>query len=384
MLALFVHRWNIDRAVERGLIDEQYQDVYHQEVILELKEMSELQGGHPVHGDFVSCRDFLDTKERFFTPVIQALTRLQEESGRDMDMDIDYRPNVELSASMRFAANRDGEDYELPITPVLQCEEELVDEMAPQFRKRRGSNRNQQTSYDTAAMAVQWNFMCAEELLKPAMERQKIYRKNAQHLEAFFKKRVRTENARRTERQPVVVDGPNGLSQTTLVRRAVGDVRRQFRDDAADMMPASELFVPSPLARPTSVERGQGDAVHVPPIELTGSNHLSLVRQRVEAGRHLQMPTSRLVPAPSRNLVNRCRRCGKHLAGREHKAKAARTSVEYCTVPESERLPHWEVQPGYVVGDTRKAIDGRTMRRAWKRRKTQLGLPLHEESFPGW
>lgn len=107
LLALFVYRWNMDRAVERGLLSEEYGGWYDHELIHELQYLSKATAGdhQPDHADFINIFDYMDTKERFFTPIADSMSILMPE-GNDVDVD--------LSPGMEFSAERDGGTFGLP------------------------------------------------------------------------------------------------------------------------------------------------------------------------------------------------------------------------------------------------------------------------------
>jgi hypothetical protein len=148
LLAVFVYRWNIDRAVERGLLAERYGGWYNHEIILDLQQLSSQVDGEPIHDDFVNCNDFADTGERFYTPIVESFnmfTALTKEAIHS-----------NLSPGMQFIAERDGSSGELTITAVLPIESGPMLGVINNSLAAAG-NRNQRTRYDYAAAAVTWN-----------------------------------------------------------------------------------------------------------------------------------------------------------------------------------------------------------------------------------
>jgi hypothetical protein len=61
LLALFVYHWNIDRAVERGFIDEAFGGWYAHDIILQIKKV---QSG--AFDNYPNFNDFADTGETFY------------------------------------------------------------------------------------------------------------------------------------------------------------------------------------------------------------------------------------------------------------------------------------------------------------------------------
>lgn len=81
LLAVFIYRWNISRAIERGLIAAKYGGWFSHDIILDICKMLVGEDGlmDDLFNDFDNCEDYIDTKESFFTPVVEAIS--QEESN---------------------------------------------------------------------------------------------------------------------------------------------------------------------------------------------------------------------------------------------------------------------------------------------------------------
>ncbi len=106
LLALYVYRWNVDRAAERGLISEEYADWYDHDLVMELQDMN-IPGVDRLHDDFVNFEDYLSTGETFFTPIVKMMEQLQEGNDWQFNNDEECEEVADLSASMEFAALRE-------------------------------------------------------------------------------------------------------------------------------------------------------------------------------------------------------------------------------------------------------------------------------------
>jgi hypothetical protein len=95
---MFVFRWNIDKAAERNILDANYGSWYNHNIVLQL-QLQELLRGTPYAGkfqDYMNYKDFADTGETFFTPVVRELEFLQhsfnesdtQQTGETADVDI--------------------------------------------------------------------------------------------------------------------------------------------------------------------------------------------------------------------------------------------------------------------------------------------------------
>jgi hypothetical protein len=143
---VFVYRWNIDRAVDRGLLAEEYGGLYNHEIVLDLQQLSSQVDGILIHDDFVNCNDFSDTGERFHTPIVERMNMFSARNKEPIDLN--------LSPGMQLSAERDGSSGELPITPVLPCESEQVADLIHNSPVAAAGNRNQRTRFDYVAAAV--------------------------------------------------------------------------------------------------------------------------------------------------------------------------------------------------------------------------------------
>ena len=242
LLAMFVYRWNIDRAVERGLLPEMYGGFYDHELILEMQDLSGKKTGTPDFGDFPNVHDYKDTGEKFYTPIVQSMPRPGAE-GTNNEPDV----NEALSPGMEFSAERDG--TVLPFTPVLRSEETSVLELIALFSGNTERSVNQRTSCDYESAAETWNKQCLAELEKPFEQRQKRFPKTAGHIRSFYNKHLRDLNARATVRQSIMVDRGNGVQETVVASR---ELRRIQQEHQAQNLPVrAPIPMPAPQRQQT-------------------------------------------------------------------------------------------------------------------------------------
>jgi hypothetical protein len=391
LLALFVYRWNMDRAVERGLIPEEYADWYEHELVVNLQQLApKIAGVERLHDDFLNCEDFLDTGETFYTPIVRLAAQLQEERTLEEMSDIsDTEEDAgDMSASMEFAAQRDQEQQYLPITPVLPCERAPILELCNRYVSTRRNNTNQYGSIDFDAALVEWNSLCSDEMAKPLEARTKMFPKTAGLLRNFYNDELKRENERRTMRQIVHIQNHDQVTHPVVASRGIQEYRHELQQEATREMIPDVRTQPVPLQRPTTVAQGQGDSVALPPIELNAATRNVTVMEAVRDGRHLNVPFAPAVPAistdpPIAARQFRCYRCGLHKNGPHHMSKKPKNSVEYCTVPEGDRFPGWIVPAGYEINDNRKPEGARSIKRKWKRHKEANGIVDHT-AFQDW
>jgi hypothetical protein len=103
---VFVYRWNIDRAIERGLFAETYGGRKNHEIIRNLQgspAVSSQADGTRIHGDFVNCNGLIDTGGLFSTPIDDCVNMFFHHYPIDLD----------LSPGISFSVERDGSSAEL-------------------------------------------------------------------------------------------------------------------------------------------------------------------------------------------------------------------------------------------------------------------------------
>jgi len=359
LLAHFIHRWNIDRAVERGLLPEEHGGFCQHPLFLEIQELRNRSRKNlpPKFPGFPNINDHKDTGERPFTPVA---VKSMSESGSAVDVD--------LSPGMEFSAERDGSV--LPFTPVLRAEQSdvlalIASHSAP------GSSTNQRSACNFEAAAAAWNKRCMTELEKPFGERRKMFPKTASHLQVFWNRHLRERNAVLTARQTIVVDRGNGLKETVLLSNEMLDIQQPHQ---AGCLPARKAvsFPPMQLA-----PSGDGDRVPIPPIETAGQirGNVELMRV-VQRGDHLAPPRVKRV-----SHAKRCCRCGLEKTGSCHAGGVSRTSADCCTSTRSQN--GWIVPAGCALGDTRAVASQRQIKADWNKHKKNHSIE-DEMLFQGW
>jgi len=356
LLAQFVHRWNLDRAVQRGLLPEEHGGFHQQPLFLEIQELRSRSGKNlpPKFPGFQNINDHKDSEERFFTP--NAV--LESESAADAD----------LSPGMEFSAARDG--AVLPFTPVLRAEQTDVLALIASHSNT-GSSSNQHSACNFESAAATWNKRCMGELEKPFAERRKMFPKTASHLQVFWNRHLRERNARATARQTIVVDRGNGLQETVLLSEEM--LRIQQSHQAGCIAARKPVKFPAMQLAPS----GDGDRVAVPPVEVAGQiQRNAQLMDVVRRGDHLVPPRVRKV-----SKSKRCCRCGLEKAGDCHAGGASRTATEYCTSTRSQQ--GWIVPAGCAVGDKRAADSQRQIKRNWKEHKASQSIE-DEVVFQGW
>ena len=390
LLALFVYRWNMDRAVERGLISEDYAGWYEHDIVLDLQNLScSLKYVERLCDNFESINDYVDTRETFFTPMKREIELLQAQ-GNGLDEGL-YSEDDELpvlSASMAFEAQRDQAQHHLPFSPVNSFERAMVKSHLAKFQRQSGSS-NQHGSVDFDAAVVAWNSMCDDEQLKPLQDRKKMFPKIAFHFKTFYNEEKRKENQRRTERQVVSVTNERGVRHAVVASRQIERIREEMQEQNSEAVFQEPLPQAAPIQAPTNVAKGSKDAIAVPPVELLAARQNPRVMSVIEAGHHLNPP---VLPAPAAavpqvNLLPprkmRCLRCGFNKAGPHHQRRAAINSEAYCQVPANHRFLGWLIPEGYQVNDQRKKADAKTVKRRWRQHRLDNDIEEHPD-FKNW
>lgn len=188
LLALFIFRWNIDRAVERGVLPDDYSNFYQHQLILEIQELrsKSKREGPSRFPEFPNIHDVKDTLERFILPL--TLKHAGEKSDAERD----------LSPGMEFSALLDGSS--LPFTPVLCYESKRIMDHIWEFSTRGGHSQsiNHHSQYDFDSAAATWNKLCANELEKPFENCCKMFPKTAVQLWTFHAEYLCKQNANAT------------------------------------------------------------------------------------------------------------------------------------------------------------------------------------------
>jgi len=366
LLAMFVYRWNIDRAVERGLLSEQYGGWYSHQVLHELQDLSAMVSETPEYGDFPRIHDYKSTGENFFTPIVQSMPRPElDETLNENESDL----CDDLSPGMEFSAERDSSV--LPYTPVLRCEKAgILEVIAECSATETARSVNQHSQCDFESAAASWNQKCLAEMEKPFEQRKTMFLKTASMIQTFCNQHQGELNAKATARQQIMVDRGNGLKETVILGREMMRVQHQHQEEC--------LPVRQPIAMPVPQlpAASSGDRVRLPPPEVAGQFRRSDPNMAViERGDHLVNRTAK--PTKSK----RCYRCGLEKIGQSHQGGVTTTSQEYCS---SERKQAgWLAPPGYAVNDQRPKWKFAQILDWWKARKEEEGV-VDEFAFDRW
>ena len=316
-VALFIHRWNHDRGIERGLIDEQYRYVYEGWLIEEIQSMGK-RFGLRLYDSFSNVQDYIDTGETFYTPiVVQGNNSNQDEDLFDdiNDDDVEFL-GVKLSNAIKFEAERAGTS--LPVTRVMVCEQWLFEKLY------NGGN-----SFDQ--MAEQWNNIVKLEQRKPLPERRKIFPKTAGLLNSYNTEKRKKANVVET------------LTQNNLSKKA---------------------------EETTMLLREQGLDHRFQEIEkITRRTHpQTQIRNELDNQVGITMSPAEIA---NKGIV-RCRRCGncRVLHKHYHSVENVRSnSNEYCRM--NEKSSHWVTRPGYNVNDEEKKENTKATQKWWKEVKNR-------------
>jgi len=65
------------------------------------------------------------------------------------------------------------------------------------------------------------------------------------------------------------------------------------------------------------------------------------------------------------------------------KKRVATNTVEYCTTPQEERYPYWEVPYGYNVSDSPTTVRSDNMKKRWRRIMEENNIEA-DPRFPDW
>jgi hypothetical protein len=367
LLAVFVHRWNHDRAVERGLIPERYAGFY-QHVIIHEMQLASAEFDQPhFHGDLPNPSDYGKTGETCYTPIVQQCMAVLPGGGfQGEESESIQAIETEMTENMEFLAERDGLNG-IPVTRMTPAEEPIFLRHLGRFRRTASNNSNQHGSVDWPAMSTFWDDLAEKEWTKPIEERQKIFRKTAHILQAHSKKVDQLENERKTRHQLATHrDNATGVHSTTTVGRGATAIRRDLHESSRELTFRTPLPEPPSRKAPTTVAEEQREVVLVAPVDISRGHCNANVMASVEKRSHIRLPPpaeNRAVvfqdrPAPLTANVNerkrhkqRCYRCGWARNGAQHSRKAKQNTLEYCRVTEEHRYPTWQVPEGYNIGD---------------------------------
>ena len=106
LLAAFAHRWNHDRAVERGLVPEEFEEVRCHDIAHDTQAMC-VDDKKQVFPGFQSVDDCASAEERFHAPIVDRVRALKLDNKIPCDDAFDLQ------------------DVDTPESPVLLLQERL-------------------------------------------------------------------------------------------------------------------------------------------------------------------------------------------------------------------------------------------------------------------
>jgi hypothetical protein len=384
-MAVFVHRWNHDCAVARGLTPEHYAGFYQHETIHDMQLVSDTYDEDQVHGNLPNPSDYASTGETCYTPIVKHCKELLD-GGKVQGEESESVLIVErqMSRGMEFMAERDGLAG-IPVTRVTPAEEPLFSELIPQYRRAQSNNDNHQHgACDFASMSNEWDIRAEEEWSKPVGSRKKIYRKTPQILKAHYKSHQRKDYERRTQCQlATIIDPDTGVESTTTVRRGVEIIRQRLHETARSLPIRPPRADPLTRQEPRAAAPGQNEQVLLPPREIARAHANQDVMSSIQSRHHLRLPAPLGRQQKLGRAACRCYRCGWERKGDCHDCSSSPNSVEYCKVPATEIYPNWEAPEGYNIGDEPRTVSTRPMKAIWKRICEQHKIPK-DARFPGW
>jgi hypothetical protein len=248
LLTLFIFNWNIDRVVERGILDTKYVVWYNHDYAQQLQILLQGTPCEEQFQDYTNYKDFVETGDTCFTPVVRELASLQHASctinnnatanndgdvfnSNSLDGGIGQELSQGLSSAMQFNTKRHKEDMAHPITPVLKYEESKIELLIQRFhssQQNQEGNRDQNSNIDYPAATEQWNSICHAEIAKPVSQRAKMYPRTSQLVKDFHKQLLHRRNKKRTLWQPVQVTVPLGVIHTDIASREVIKMRQEL------------------------------------------------------------------------------------------------------------------------------------------------------------
>ena len=299
LLAVFVHRWNHDRAVERGLIPEEFEGVYCHDIIHDMQAMC-IDDEKRMCPGFQNVNDYASTEERFYTPIVDRIRALKLDDKIPCDDAFDLQ-DVDISESLRFVASREAasgsdaeadEESKIPITPVTSYEKSIFEKLLPKFQNQT-TNANQHTSYDFQAMATHWDDLVNREWSRRKDEsRRPVFRKSANLLARHYKTHLRKENQKKTMRQAVQFKNQEGVTQTGTVKTGLSEIRTGFKNSSREHSFQEPVNETPNLQTPAAVRNSSHDIL-MPPIEIHGARENERIMKSIAEENHLRMGVSR-------------------------------------------------------------------------------------------
>jgi len=402
LLAVFVHRWNHDRAIERCIISEKYKSYYEHEVIHDMQISADLAMKEQYFGDLLNPNDFVSTGETSYTPIVRRALQLVVPSVLGENSAIAFindalgamtRTSCEMQSNLEMTGERTSAD--IPVTKMTADDCTLFNELLAKYQEGPTEGRHFTTNYEK--MCIEHNAIALNESFLPIGERRRIFAKTVPILKAHHKELKARENTRRTERQIVTFfDQTSCIAHATTVRRGVPKIREQVIHNL------SNLSFKVPLSQPPEHQEPMASAVQdplertilfVPPPELQRAKSINAHY----GPSHLQMPPpicnaattitrEALYKARDHQKVRapqRCYRCGWARIGPNHKQRVGANTLDYCKTPQESRYPYWEVPYGYAVDDKPTTVRSDNMKKRWRQIMEEHGID-DDPRFPDW
>jgi hypothetical protein len=173
LLAVLVHRWNHNQAVERGLIPERYARFYQHKSIHEMQLVSAEFGQPHFHGDLPNPSNYGKTGETCYMPIVQQCIAVLPGGGfQGEERESIQAIKTKMTENIEFLAEQDGL-HGIPVTRMMPTEEPIFQQHLGRFRRPAGNNNNQHGVVDWPAMSTFWDDL---------VEKEKLSRKTARKL----------------------------------------------------------------------------------------------------------------------------------------------------------------------------------------------------------
>jgi len=238
LLRGFNYRWNVDRAVDAGLLPPMYRGWYKHWLVEEVQEITSLLWDEPSHPQWISTRDYAGTKEEFY--ISKQRTAVESDDNDILEnIEDDVLWNKMMPKGMRWLAKAEG--TVIPTTQLrTKQEKRLFEANYRTFMRRNSTSANVFDAVDYSAFAVWWESK-VQELEKSRDWESGIFRKTTALLKKYGKERERVLNIHST----IAATAPNDATLT--IRDANVALQGNLRDPGRE---GSDAFrEPFPLSR---------------------------------------------------------------------------------------------------------------------------------------